>query len=117
MLGRSAVQDSANPIRDGRSRLGAAGAVGYGDFDKSFPSKALAQTPPPTGPPWPGLRGVMTGGVAAAPRYAMVNTEQTQPVIVVRLAAPLAAGRHNQSRLSNRIRSSYALLPGAGASQ
>lgn len=117
MLGRSAIQDLANPVRDGRSLLGADRAVGYGLTPKSFPSKLQAQTPPPTGPPWAGLAGQATGGIAAAPRYAMVNIEQTLPVIVVRLAPPLAAGRHNQGRLTNRIRSSYALLPSAGTGQ
>ena len=111
MLGRSAIQDLANPIRDGRSRLGAETVY---ELEKSYPSKLYAQTPPPTGPPWRGIRAILTGGLAAAPRYAMVNIEQTLPVIVVRLSPPLAAGRHNQARYMNRIRSSYALLPGAG---
>lgn len=117
MYGRSALQDSASPVRDGRSRYGADRAVGYGRTAKAFPSKLQAQTPPPTGPPWPGLAGQATGGAAAAPRFAMVNTEQMLPVVVVRLGPPLAAGRHNQARIQNRLRSSYALLPTLGGSQ
>lgn len=111
MYGRSAIQDLANPVRDGRSLLGADTVY---ELNKGYPSKLMAQTPPADGPPWRRVRGGATGGIAAAPRYAMVNVENMLPVVVVRLGPPLAAGRHNQSALMNRIRSSYALLPGQG---
>ena len=115
MYGRSALQDLANPVRDGRSLLGAETVY---ELAKGYPSKLMAQTPPGDGPPWRRVPGRLTGGVAAAPRYAQVNIENMLPVVVVRLAPPLAAGRHNQSGLMNRIRSSYALLPlGGGPSQ
>lgn len=109
MLGRSAIQDLANPIRDGRSLLGAATVYG---LDKSYPSKRYPQTPCPVGAPWTNVPGIQTGGLAAAPRASMVNVENMLPVIVARLSPPLAAGRHNQTGLMNRLRSSYALLPG-----
>lgn len=108
MIGRSQVQDTAQPVRDGRSVMGA-GTV-YA-LDKSYPSKRYPQSPPPAGPPWQGLRGIETGGLACAPRAAMVNVENMLPVIVVAQRAPTNAGRHNQGTLMNRIRSSYALLP------
>lgn len=115
MYGRSAIQDLINPVRDGRSRLGADTVY---EMAKSYPSKLMAQTPPPDGPPWRRVPPALTGGIAAAPRYAQVNVENMLPVVVVRLAPPLASGKHNQAGLMNRIRSSYALLPlGGGPSQ
>lgn len=109
MIGRSQLQDTAQPVRDGRSVLGASTVY---DLDKSYPSKRYAQTPPPAGPPWRTLRGIETGGLAAAPRAAMVNVENMLPVIVVaQRALP-----KSQGGLMNRIRSSYALLPLVGSS-
>lgn len=113
MIGRSQLQDTAQPVRDGRSLLGAATLY---DLDKSYPSKRAPQTPPPVGPPWTAVPGVQTGGIAAAPRAAMVNVENMLPIIVVRQAPALAAGKHSQVGLLNRIRSSSALLPLAGPS-
>lgn len=113
MIGRSQLQDTAQPVRDGRSVLGAATVY---ELDKGYPSKRYPQAPPQAGPPWAALRGIETGGVAAAPRAAMVNVENMLPVIVVRQGPPLAAGKHSQTGLMNRIRSSYALLPLAGSS-
>lgn len=113
MIGRSQLQDTAQPVRDGRSLLGADTVY---LLDKAYPSKRLPQSPPPLGPPWTGMPGVQTGGVAAAPRAAMVNVENMLPVIVVGQRAATNAGRHNQGGLMNRIRSSYALLPLPGSS-
>ncbi|HKW93308.1 MAG TPA: hypothetical protein VJX92_15545 [Methylomirabilota bacterium] len=114
MIGRSMQQDTAQPVRDGRSLLGASTLY---DLDKAYPSKRYPQTPPPAGPPWTGLRGINAGGLAAAPRAAMVNVENMLPVIVVRQAPALASGKHNQLGLMNRLRSSYALLPLGSSSQ
>ena len=113
MIGRSQLQDTAQPVRDGRSLLGADTLY---QLEKSYPSKRYPQAPPPQGPPFARLRGIETGGIAAAPRAAMVNIENMLPVIVARQSPPLAAGKHNQGGLINRIRSSYALLPLVGSS-
>jgi hypothetical protein len=113
VIGRSQLQDTAQPVRDGRSRLGAATLY---QLDKSYPSKRYPQTPPRAGPPWAGLRGIETGGLAAAPRASMVNIENMLPIVVVAQRAATNSGKHNQTGLINRIRSSYALLPLAGSS-
>ncbi len=113
MFGRSAIQDLANPVRDGRSLLGAQTLY---EANKSYPSKLMPQAPPAVDPPWDSLPGGATGGIQAARRYSQINVENMLPVIIVRLSPPLAAGKHNQTGLFNRLRSSYALLPLAGGS-
>jgi hypothetical protein len=113
VLGRSAIQDMPNPVRDGRSLLGASTVY---ELNKSYPSKLMPQVPPAVDPPWDSLAGGATGGIQAARRYSQINIENMLPVIIVRLSPPLAAGKHNQSGLMNRLRSSYALLPLPGGS-
>lgn len=104
MYGRSQLQDTAQPVRDGRSLLGAETLY---EAAKSYPSRLQAQTPVPAPPPWTGIPGGRTGGLLAAPRAAMVNIENMLPVIVTRQAP----GQRTQAGLLSRLRSSSALLP------
>lgn len=110
MIGRSQLQDLAQPVRDGRALLGADTVYAAA---KSYPSRLQAQTPAPAPPPWRGQRGSDVGGLLAAPRAAMVNIENMLPVIVVR-QGPV---QNPETGLLSRLRSSYALLPMAGGSQ
>ncbi len=50
----------------------------------------------------------------AAPRASMVNYEKMTPVLVVRQLPQPAAGKRNQTRMLNRLRSSYTLMPLGG---
>lgn len=67
------------------------------------PSRFVAQSPP--GTPG-GAHGGLAGG---APRAAMVNIDNMLPVIVVRQVP--APRTRSQTRMLNRLRSSYAQLP------